>query len=143
MARPASSRAWGDEDLWVSPRRSTRPRSAPAPAAPPSRALVAAATARAARVAPRDLAVVADLPATADAPEGEVPARGARGAGVPGRHTVTIRGQVAPPRRETARRRPARTPAERLGARPDRVALWAVLMGFFLILVAATSGHIV
>ena len=37
------------------------------------------------------------------------------------------------------RRRPARRPAERVGARPDRLALWAVVLGFFLIFVAVTS----
>jgi hypothetical protein len=41
---------------------------------------------------------------------------------------------------EVERRRPARTPADRIGARPDRVAMWAVLLAFFLILVAATSA---
>ena len=34
---------------------------------------------------------------------------------------------------------PARRPAERVGARPDRLALWAVVLGFFLIFVAVTS----
>ena len=37
------------------------------------------------------------------------------------------------------RRRPARRAAERVGARPDRLALWAVVLGFFLIFVAVTS----
>ncbi len=51
------------------------------------------------------------------------------------RRTVVIRGQVAPPRRP-------RTPArERLGARPDRAALYALLMGLFLILVAVASAQ--
>lgn len=62
------------------------------------------------------------------------------------RRTVTIRGQVAPPPRpyesRAARRRPPRRPAERIaGARPDRAALWAVLMGLFLILVAVMTAH--
>jgi hypothetical protein len=61
----------------------------------------------------------------------------------PARRTVQITGRtVAAPRLvEVERRRPARRPAERVGPRPDRVALWAVLLGFFLILVAATSSH--
>jgi hypothetical protein len=64
----------------------------------------------------------------------------------PARRTVTItgRGVTAPalPRLvEVERRRPARRPAERVGPRPDRIALWAVLLGFFLILVAATSSN--
>jgi hypothetical protein len=61
----------------------------------------------------------------------------------PARRTVQITGRtVAAPRLvEVERRRPARRPTERIGPRPDRVALWAVLLGFFLILVAATSSH--
>jgi hypothetical protein len=52
------------------------------------------------------------------------------------RRTIVIRGQVAPPRRRPPRRR-----AERIaGTRPDRAALWAVLIGVFLIVVAVTTG---
>jgi hypothetical protein len=64
-----------------------------------------------------------------------------------GRRTITIRGQVAPPAGGSssagpARRRPPRRPSERLaGTRPDRAALWAVLMGVFLILVAVMTAH--
>jgi hypothetical protein len=64
----------------------------------------------------------------------------------PARRTVQITGRPVPapalPRLvEVERRRPARRPAERVGPRPDRIALWAVLLGFFLILVAATSSN--
>lgn len=64
----------------------------------------------------------------------------------PARRTVQITGRTvsAPPLPrlvEVERRRPARRPAERVGPRPDRIALWAVLLGFFLILVAATSSN--
>jgi hypothetical protein len=56
-----------------------------------------------------------------------------------GRRTVTIRGHGAernlPVARPTLRRH------ERPGFRPDRAALWAVLLGLFLILVAAASAH--
>lgn len=41
---------------------------------------------------------------------------------------------------EIERRRPVRRPAERIGARPERLALWAVALCVFLILVAATSA---
>jgi hypothetical protein len=62
-----------------------------------------------------------------------------------GRRTVTIRGQVAPPPRprlvEVERRRPARSVEARLGPRPDRIAMWAVLLGIFLVLVAASTSH--
>jgi hypothetical protein len=61
-----------------------------------------------------------------------------------GRRTVVIRGQVA--ERPSAlpatnqRRRPARRPSERVGHRPDRVAMYAVGLGFLLILVALLSA---
>jgi len=62
------------------------------------------------------------------------------------RRTVVIRGQVASPpavdRPGPARRRPPRRPSERIaGARPDRAAMWAVMMGVFLILVAVLTAH--
>jgi hypothetical protein len=38
------------------------------------------------------------------------------------------------------RRRPARRPSERIGHRPDRVAMYAVGLGFLLILVALLSA---
>jgi hypothetical protein len=61
-----------------------------------------------------------------------------RGTAVPGRRTVTIRGQVAP---RPAPRRPRRDPYDRVGSRPDRIAMWAVLLCVLLVLVAATSSH--
>jgi hypothetical protein len=66
----------------------------------------------------------------------------ARGA----RRTIEITGRTVPapalPRLvEVERRRPGRRPAERVGPRPDRIALYAVLLGFFLIVVAALSAH--
>jgi hypothetical protein len=66
------------------------------------------------------------------------------GAGVPGRRTVTIRGQGAERYSgryaDGSRRRPERR-HEREGFRPDRAALWAFLLGVLLILVAVTSAH--
>jgi hypothetical protein len=60
------------------------------------------------------------------------------------RRTVEITGRTVgapslPRLVEIDRRRPARRPVERVGPRPDRLALWAVVLGFFLILVAVTS----
>ena len=64
------------------------------------------------------------------------------GAGVSGRRTITIQGRPAERYSSTAqRRRPARRPHEREGFRPDRAAMWAVFLGFILVLVAATSSH--
>jgi hypothetical protein len=71
------------------------------------------------------------------------PAAWSPSGGVPGRRTVTIRGQVADryaTPRPSSRRRPERR-YERSGFRPDRAALWAVLLGVMLILAAVTSAH--
>jgi hypothetical protein len=52
------------------------------------------------------------------------------------RRTVRITGQtVAPPRR-----RPSRT-VTRMSARPDRVAMYAVLLGLVLIVMALLTAH--
>ena len=64
-----------------------------------------------------------------------------KGSATPGRRTIEIRGRTVPapavPRPvETDRRRPQRRAVERVGGRPDRVAMWALLMGLMLILVA-------
>jgi hypothetical protein len=68
----------------------------------------------------------------------------AKPAAPPRRRTVEITGRPAsgptlPRLVEIDRRRPARRAVERVGPRPDRIALWAVVLGFFLILVAVTS----
>src|SRR3954447_12651921 len=60
------------------------------------------------------------------------------------RRTVEITGRTVgapslPRLVQIARRCPARRATERVGARPDRLALWAVVLGFFLIFVAVTS----
>jgi hypothetical protein len=68
----------------------------------------------------------------------------ARGTAVPARRTIEIRGRTVPapavPRVELDRRRPPRRPIERVGPRPDRLALWALLMGLMLILVAVGTA---
>jgi hypothetical protein len=61
------------------------------------------------------------------------------------RRTVEITGRTVgapslPRLVEIDRRRPSRRAVERVGPRPDRVAMWAVILGFFLILVAFTSA---
>ena len=64
----------------------------------------------------------------------------ARDSALPARRTVEIRGRTVPaptvPRIEIDRRRPPRRAIERIGPRPDRMAMWALLMGLLLILVA-------
>ena len=87
-----------------------------------------------------------DLPPAPRVRQGIAPPSGSRGAtpkgsATPGRVTVEIRGRTVPappvPRSaEVDRRRPQRRAVERVGARPDRVAMWALLMGLLLILVA-------
>jgi hypothetical protein len=74
-------------------------------------------------------------------PSGTQRAPRAKGAATPGRVTVEIRGRTVPapavPRPlEFDRQRPQRRAVERVGPRPDRVAMWALLMGLLLILVA-------
>jgi hypothetical protein len=64
-----------------------------------------------------------------------------KGEATPGRVTVEIRGRTVPapavPRSvELERRHPPRRAVERVGTRPDRVAMWALMMGLLLILVA-------
>lgn len=64
------------------------------------------------------------------------------GVGVPGRRTVTIQGRGAERYKAgPARRRPAQRPYERTGFRPDRAAMWAVMLGVLLVLIAATSSR--
>jgi hypothetical protein len=67
------------------------------------------------------------------------------GQGVPGRPTVQIRGRGTEGRvdalmSDRARRRPPRTVSERLGPRPDRVALWALLLAVVLIITAVATA---
>lgn len=47
----------------------------------------------------------------------------------------------APRPRRSGPRRPAPRVRERIGARPDRIAGWAVLFVLFMALIAATSAH--
>lgn len=52
------------------------------------------------------------------------------------RRTITITGNPTPVR--SRRRSPTQA---QIVARPDRVALWAVMLGLFLVLVAAATAH--
>ena len=52
------------------------------------------------------------------------------------RRTITITGNPDPVR--SRRRSPAQA---QIAARPDRVALWAVVLGLFLVAVAAGTAH--
>ena len=65
----------------------------------------------------------------------------------PARRTVVITGRPEKERGrhlrivEIDRRRPPRRPVERLGPRPDRIAMYAVVMALFLVLVTLLSSH--
>jgi hypothetical protein len=62
--------------------------------------------------------------------------------GVEGRRTVKIGGRPAEFHGSPARtRRPPRTMHERLGPRPDRVAMWAFALGILLILIAIATAN--
>jgi hypothetical protein len=61
----------------------------------------------------------------------------------PERRTVQVTGRPVSSVRlvEVERRRPPRSAVERLGPRPDRIAMWAVLLGIFCCIVALTTAH--
>jgi hypothetical protein len=110
------------------PRRTGRfdrepgPRTAPVEPAPVSSALPPSATAPPADAPHRPLVV-------------PVERRTVQITGHPGAR-AGISGLI-----EIDRRRAVRRPVERVGPKPDRLAMWAVFLGLFLILVAATSSH--
>lgn len=66
-----------------------------------------------------------------------------RGTGVPGRRTVTIRGYGAERNLAPAqsRRRRSEPRHQRSGFQADRAAMWAVLLGIVLVVVAAASAR--
>ena len=59
----------------------------------------------------------------------------------PVRRTVTITGRGAEGHLPVASRRPTPRAYDRIGFNPDRIAMWAVLLGILLIVAAATSAH--
>jgi hypothetical protein len=68
----------------------------------------------------------------------------ARTEDAPARRTIKIQGRGAErnlPLPDSSRRRPPRRGYERTGFRPDRLAMWAVVLGFMLVLVAIISAH--
>lgn len=52
----------------------------------------------------------------------------------PERRTIRITGQPTPPRRRESARR------SQIRARPDRIALWAFLLGLFLVFMAIATA---
>jgi hypothetical protein len=113
----------------------------------PSQRMAAAAPPEPPRPAPaREVPPPVADPRTAAArrPSGRVapPASASATAGEPARRTVTIRGYGAErnlPWPDSPHRRPQRSIHERAGFNPDRVAMWAVLLGILLVIVALAS----
>jgi hypothetical protein len=78
---------------------------------------------------------------------GELPsaaAPGPRRRGVreihPGQRLMLVE-TAAPPARESRRVRPRPRITTAIGPRPDRIAAWAVILGFMLVAVALLSAH--
>jgi hypothetical protein len=138
-ARRLRARDGGLTDTQPRPRtRPTRPVALPPrPVVSPPRPIAAAAPRPAAATAGRRIAGADARPVAA-----QTSAHG--GTGLQGRRTVTIRGRGAErnlPWPDGTRRRPQRRAYERTGFKPDRVAMWAVLLGVLLVLVAILSAH--
>ncbi len=115
-------------------RPASRPRAATAPARPASRPVprVEPPPAAAPRRRPAAAEPAFTLHAT-DASEHREPAE---------RRTIVIRGRGDDRLYGTrSRRRPTRPRHERAGFRADRTAMWAVLLGIAMLLVAAMSAH--
>ena len=123
------------EDL---PRRSGRPdlRLVDDPRPPRAERAEAAPT-----EAPRTVAV-RPRPARPKRRAEKAPARRAATASAPRRSRNHL-GAAPPPqrRRQPVQIRRRQAVAPRLAGRPDRVAMWAVLLGFFLTAVAAFTGQ--
>jgi hypothetical protein len=149
--RPAAPRRRVDAEVAprpAAPRRRVDAEVAPAPAAPRRRldAEVAPRSAPKPTPAPPRRRVEPDMPPPRRRDHIDpVPRVGYGDAALPGRRTVEIRGRTVPapavPRTlDVDRRRPPRRAVERVGPRPDRLALWALVMGLVLILVAVTTA---
>lgn len=86
------------------------------------------------RIAPREIILVADGDTAAQAADAGIDTQVAEPVpATPARRTVQITGNPE-------RRRPPMTPQERVAHRPDRIAMWAAVFGFVLLLVALASA---
>jgi|ERR1700722_2136559 len=59
----------------------------------------------------------------------------------PGQRLMLVERAAPAPMVRTARRRPRLPAAQRVGPRPDRIAAWAVVLGFVLVAAAILSAH--
>jgi len=88
---------------------------------------------------PASAAAPVAVPVAAPPVRGGLPEPDGLPYGQGGRRTVTITGRGA--ERNLPMARPTLRKHERPGFRPDRAALWAVILGLVLILVAVASAH--
>ncbi|MFZ1153358.1 MAG: hypothetical protein WAN93_00490 [Solirubrobacteraceae bacterium] len=70
---------------------------------------------------------------------GYVPARRGVREVRPGQRLMLVESAAQPTR--SSRRRPRPRVSHRVGPRPDRIAAWAVVLGFLLVVVAILSAH--
>ena len=59
----------------------------------------------------------------------------------PGRRLVLVPSQAPPAQQQRGRRRPRSRAIHSVGSHPDRIAAWAVALGFMLVLAAILSAH--
>jgi hypothetical protein len=136
----------GDEPAAAERPAAERP-AAERPAAERRRALeadrlAAAPTADLGSPAPAPAPAPAGRPADAptEAPMATEPAEATpRLDAVDGRRTIVI-GRSVEPHSVTRRPRPQRSVGDRVGHRPDRIAMWAVALGMLLILIAILTA---
>ena len=144
----ATGKTMAEAASWSVPRAATRERATSGRAA--AAAVPLEPPAITALEPPR--LVSAPAPLFADAPlAAPTPAPGRAASAVepsvgvtPTRRTVKIQGRGAErnlPLPDSSRRRPQRRAYERTGFRPDRLAMWAVMLGFLLVLIAIVSAH--
>lgn len=139
----------GQDELWTEPRREARPRRELAERPRQRREPSAPATAAEAVTADPgtrsdDLELSAATWLGSSTSADRPPRPWETSTAPPVRRTVKIEGRGAErnmPLRDPAHRRPTRRPYERHGFRPDRLAMWAVILGFVLVFVAIASGH--
>ena len=129
-----------DAASWSVPRPAGREPAAAQPAA--AAQTLAAQTAA---TPPFDAQTPAAPPTpVAHAASAQAGAAPAEAGAAPARRIVKIQGRGAErnlPLPDSSRRRPPRRAYERTGFRPDRLAMWAVMLGFVLVLIAIVSAH--
>jgi hypothetical protein len=145
-AREADDELWGGDEPFARPAREPAEElwGADAPFAPPAEPADADDTEFvAASGGQHDTGEFAPVESPEELEAAPAQTDGIVRGGQEGRRTVKIGGRPAefygPPAR--ARNRPPRAMHERLGPRPDRVAMWAFALGILLILIAIATAN--